>query len=88
MQFLPSEHLSLPFSVLSVIWLSLESCKDLRITGAFGSREVPVPRVEPEERYLITELDYNGFYRCVCRYGYAAVATVPLNAGLLHPCPS
>ena len=33
-------------------------------------REVPVPRVEQEERYLITELDYNGFYRCVCRYGY------------------
>ena len=32
-------------------------------------REVPVPRVEEEERYLITSLDYSGFYRCVCRYG-------------------
>lgn len=29
-----------------------------------------MPRVEPEERYLITKLDYSGFYRCVARYGY------------------
>ena len=47
-----------------------------------GCREVPVPRVEPEERYLITSLDYSGFYRCVARYGcaFALGSLLPLIA--------
>jgi len=40
-----------------------------------------VPRVEPEERYLITNLDYSGFYRCVARYGCVLLPKPP------HPTP-
>jgi KUP system potassium uptake protein len=33
-------------------------------------RYVVVPTVLPEERFLISRLSINGFYRCVARYGY------------------
>ncbi|KAK9762377.1 hypothetical protein K7432_011940 [Basidiobolus ranarum] len=33
-------------------------------------RHVPIPYVLPKERYTLTRLNFQGFYRCVARYGY------------------
>lgn len=45
------------------------SSRDSTTEFLLTCREVPVPRVDLSERYLITALDYSGFYRCVVRYG-------------------